>query len=167
MRIFNKGFISKSLAVSFVLFCSPLFAEQNMPEFSLTHFSNGQNLTHEQLKGKVLYIDFWASWCVPCRKTFPFMNELTSTYEGKDFKVIAINMDENSDDAKGFLAKFPANFDVYVDAGNHLAEKLNLPGIPTAYIVDKQGLIRATHMGFRKSTKTKTLSQIRYLVEQE
>ena len=142
-------------------------AKQPMPDFELAYYKQTQTLSKEALQGKVLYVDFWASWCGPCRKTFPFMNDLHSRFEPSEFQVIAINMDENIEDADKFLERYPAQFPIFIDQQNTLAKQLELPGLPTAYIVDKQGVIRAVHTGFRERTKQKTIEQIRYLVEQE
>ncbi|XOV81283.1 MAG: TlpA family protein disulfide reductase [Aestuariibacter sp.] len=132
----------------------------------LHDFYNGQLQDNEQFQGKVIYLDFWASWCKPCKKSFPFMNELTNTYPPDTFQVIAINMDEQKDEAQAFLEKIPAEFNIYTNPENTLAKQLEVPGLPVAYIIDKQGNIAARHIGFNDRKKPKKHKQIKYLLEQ-
>ena len=142
-------------------------AKGQFPDFQLSLYKQQVEISNQDLSGKVLYVDFWASWCGPCRKTFPFMNELQAEFSDQEFQIVAVNMDELVEDADKFLERYPAEFPIYRDAQNKLAKELNLPGLPTAYIVDKKGVIRAVHTGFKERTKGKTLKQIRYLVEEE
>jgi thiol-disulfide isomerase/thioredoxin len=138
--------------------------QTQLPSFSLKDFKSGETVTAESLKGKVLYVDFWASWCKPCRKSFPFMNELTASYDESEFQVIAINLDESEEDAAEFLQQYPASFKIYRDPSNNLAQAMNVPGLPVAYIVDKQGKVRATHTGFKEKKTQKKIDQINALL---
>lgn len=141
-------------------------AEQPLPGATLLRMADQQSVNTQDLKGRVLYVDFWASWCKPCRKSFPFMNALHAKYDPERFAVIAVNMDENPEDAHAFLQDYPADFAIYADPQGTLAEALGVPGLPTAYIVDAQGTVRATHMGFKASSKGKVNAQLDYLVQQ-
>ena len=80
----------------------------------------------ENFKGKVVYLDFWASWCTPCRKSFPWMNSLVTRYPAEKFKLITINLDAESDAMHQFLSKVPADFDIYHDPNGAIAEKFKL-----------------------------------------
>ena len=90
-----------------------------------------QNINLEKLKGKVVYLDFWASWCDPCRKSFPWMNDMHSRYDSKKFTLIAVNLDSSKDDAKNFLEKVPANFQIAYDPDGTVATKYDLKAMPT------------------------------------
>lgn len=138
----------------------------SLPQAELIDFYTGEQVTVDKLNGKVLYLDFWASWCKPCKKSFPFMNELTETYPEDSFQVIAINMDEKKEDAQEFLNKLPAEFGIYLNPENTLATALEVPGLPVAYIIDKKGNIVARHIGFNDRKKAKKHKQISYLLEQ-
>ena len=162
-----KRILTRSLILCILLFHSVVIANQDLPEFTLKSFPSGEVVEKQSLSGKVLYIDFWASWCVPCRKTFPFMNELEERFGSKGLEIIAINMDEDLDDAEQFLQRYPANFDIFTNENNQLAKELKLPGLPVAYIVDKKGQIRARHVGFKGHTKEKALKQIAHLLEEQ
>ena len=140
--------------------------ESPLPETRLIEFRTGKVINSKDLQGKVLYLDFWASWCVPCRKSFPFMNQLSEQYPQDTFAVIAVNMDETRKAAEQFLQDIPANFTIYTDPTNTLSEFLELPGLPVAYIIDKQGVIQSRHIGFNDRKKAKKIKQIRYLLRQ-
>ncbi len=130
----------------------PLFAldkGDNMPDCALTPVGDTQRYNLQQFKDKVLYVDFWASWCGPCAKSFPFLNNLDKKYQGQDLKIIGINLDENPIDAQDFLAKYPANFTVVADIGEQCAKTFAVKAMPSSYLVDKKGVIRHVQLGFR------------------
>lgn len=159
--------IARVLFIFSALLVSPTTLAKALPIVELVHFEKQTKISTDDLKGKVLYVDFWASWCKPCRKSFPFMNQLHNDYQDKDFAVVAINMDEFPEDARTFLSQLPAEFGVFTDPSNSLAEQLEVPGLPVAYIVDKNGDIAARHIGFNERKKQKKIKQINYLLEQE
>lgn len=101
-----------------------------------------------QLKGKVVYLDFWASWCQPCRKSFPWMNHIADKYADQGLVVLAINLDKDRQLADQFLEKLPANFKVLFDPQGNVAQQYALPGMPTSYLIDKTGQLRIAHKGF-------------------
>jgi thiol-disulfide isomerase/thioredoxin len=116
----------------------------------------------EAMKGEVVYVDFWASWCPPCVKSFPFMSQLTHEFKDKGLKVIAINLDESIEDAKEFLAKRPVNFPILIDASKQCAQDFGVIAMPSTYIIDKKGFVRHIHRGFR----TGEAEELRSLIEQ-
>ena len=105
--------------------------------------------------GELLYVDFWASWCVPCRKSFPWMNELVSKYRDKGLKVIAVNLDAEKSLANEFLKKYPANFPVIYDPNGKLATAFDVQGMPSSFIIDSNGKILKSQKGF----KTRLISE--------
>ncbi len=132
------------------------------PDCKLAESDSSKTWDLSQFKGQVIYIDFWASWCPPCLKSFPFMNELHTHYKSKDFKVIAVNLDEEQQQAEGFLAKQPVEFTVaYDNANRDCATAFNLKAMPSSYLIDKKGKVRHVHVGF-KSSETQ---ELRNLVE--
>ncbi|WP_448248763.1 TlpA disulfide reductase family protein [Thalassotalea agariperforans] len=115
----------------------------------------------QQLKtyqGQVVYIDFWASWCIPCRQTFPWMNAMLSKYKAQGFKVITINLDSDKQNADDFLQQYPAQFEVVYDPKGKLAQKFNLKGMPSSYLVDRKGNVVSSHTGF-SDEKSKAYEQ--------
>jgi thiol-disulfide isomerase/thioredoxin len=105
-----------------------------------------------QLRGKVVYVDFWASWCVPCRASFPWLEDLHRKYGEQGLVVLGINKDQEPGDAGKFLARYPASFPLLRDPGDALAKGFAVRGMPSAYLIDRRGNIRHTHVGFRQET---------------
>lgn len=102
-------------------------------------------------KGKVVLVDFWASWCGPCRESFPWMNSIQQQYQSQGLEVIAINLDEEPELAHAFLQQVPAQFRVLLDTEAQLPDAFGLIGMPSSYLIDRSGLIRAQHIGFHAS----------------
>lgn len=103
----------------------------------------------EQFKGKVVYVDFWASWCIPCRASFPFMQNMAEKY-GDSLVITAINVDRKRSDADQFLEQFNVNFDIIYDPQGSLAESFDVKGMPTSYLYDRDGHLVGTHIGFKQ-----------------
>jgi thiol-disulfide isomerase/thioredoxin len=102
-----------------------------------------------QFRGKVLYVDFWASWCVPCLLSFPFMNDLQSTDGPRGLQIIAVNMDQKPADAEGFLVAHPTGFAVAAGPNGPCAKALGVAAMPTSFLIDRDGNIHSRHAGFR------------------
>ncbi len=114
--------------------------------------------------GKVVYLDFWASWCIPCRKSFPWMNTLQDHYQDKGLEVIAIALDESPKDAIAFLKKYSANFTIGFDREGKSAEAYGVKIMPTSYLIDRQGYIIKTYQGSIEGHKKEIESMIKKLV---
>ncbi|GAA6183973.1 TlpA disulfide reductase family protein [Aliiglaciecola sp. 2_MG-2023] len=112
------------------------------PDFQL------QDIKLSDYKGKVVYLDFWASWCKPCRKSFPWMNEMTRKYESEGLVVLAVNLDKDGKLAQKFLTKYPAQFKIAFDPQGSLASQYQIPGMPTSYLINRQGELVVAHKGF-------------------
>ncbi|SCZ53592.1 TlpA family protein disulfide reductase [Thiohalomonas denitrificans] len=125
----------------------------------------GGELRLEQLRGKVVYLDFWASWCAPCRKSFPFMNELQTRYGEQGLVVVAVNLDKDRKLVEQFLAKYPAQFTVAYDPKGETAERFGLKGMPSSYLIDRDGEIRLSHVGFRDEDSRELEAGIRNVLE--
>lgn len=102
-------------------------------------------------KDKVIYLDFWASWCGPCRKSFPWMNQMQEKYQTQGFAVISVNLDHNRALASEFLQQVTADFPVIYDPKGQLMKLYNVQGMPTSYILGRQGEIISSHMGFSET----------------
>lgn len=114
-----------------------------------------------QLQGRVVYLDFWASWCGPCRKSFPWMNAMQARYGGQGLTVIAVNLDQDRTLAAKFLAEHPASFTVAYDPKGESAERYGVKGMPSSYLVDRAGRLRMTHIGFRDQDRDALEAEIR------
>lgn len=118
------------------------------PDFLVT--TDAGQLGLEDLKGKVVYLDFWASWCVPCRASFKWLNEMHARYADQGLVILAINVDEEPALAKEFLADHPAAFRIAYDHAGKVAQAYALKGMPSSYLVDQNGKLHHTHVGFRE-----------------
>lgn len=117
------------------------------PEFDLP--GTDGNIKLSSLKGKIVYVDFWASWCAPCRKSFPWMNKMHSKYESQGLEIIGISLDSTQKMADKFLTKVPALFKVAYDTEGNVADAYKVQVMPTSYLLDRDGNIIFEHKGFR------------------
>ena len=99
--------------------------------------------------GKVVYLDFWASWCGPCKKSFPFMNQIKQQFEEQGLAVIAVNVDIDRENADDFLAKHPAQFEIIYDPDGELMAQYEIQAMPTSFLFDRQGQLLGSHLGFK------------------
>ena len=120
-----------------------------------------------QLQGKVVYLDFWASWCDPCRESFPWMAEMKEKYGDQGFEVVAVNLDKDRALADKFLNKMKINFVVAFDASAESAEKYGLRGMPGSYLIGRDGSIQASHLGFNDKDKAELEAVIKVLLLQQ
>ncbi len=143
---------SKALVATLLFACltAPAWATnpgEPAPEIDLPGASIAAKLS--ELKGKVVYVDFWASWCGPCKQSFPWMNEMQKKYGPQGLQIVGLNVDAKREDADTFLKEFPAQFEVAFDSKGESAKKFKIKGMPTAFLVGKDGLVLNVHQGFR------------------
>ncbi|MDH5545733.1 MAG: TlpA family protein disulfide reductase [Gammaproteobacteria bacterium] len=124
------------------------YAAQTAPAFDLPT-DNGK-VSLKSLKNQVVYVDFWATWCTPCRKSFPWMNDMQKKYKNNGLKIVAINLDEDKKNIARFLQKYPANFTIAFDPDGKSAEAYGVSAMPSSYLVDKKGKLIKKHAGFRE-----------------
>ncbi|MEZ5498094.1 MAG: TlpA disulfide reductase family protein [Steroidobacteraceae bacterium] len=127
--------------------------------------AGGDPLQLEQFKGKVVYVDFWASWCAPCRKSFPWMQSIQREFSNSDFVVVAVNVDRDRKLADEFLSHFAPTFALRFDPVGDAALHYDVRGMPTSFLLDRTGRIVARHKGFRDSEKDSRYREIRALLE--
>ena len=123
-----------------------------------------RELRLEDYRGKVVYLDFWASWCKPCRQSFPWMNSLLARYPADRFTVITINLDAETDAMHRFLKQISADFDVFHDPSGDIATSFALEGMPTALLIDPDGKVVKRHIGFYEKKVDQYESEIEALL---
>lgn len=121
---------------------------ESMPSFILPTLQQNQSVNLKDFQGKVVYLDFWASWCAPCRTSFPLLNKLHQKLKAQGFEVVAVNVDENKADGEKFLKEFGVDFTVLRENKGELSDKLGVESMPTSFILNKQGVIQHVHKGF-------------------
>ena len=99
--------------------------------------------------GKVVLLDFWASWCVPCRRSFPWMNAMQDKYAEEGLVIIAVNLDREVENAAAFLAQYPANFEIVYDPDAALAKAYEVQVMPSSFVIDRNGAAIEQHAGFK------------------
>ena len=135
---------------------------QKAPGFTLP--GQNKNIQLSQYRGKVVYLDFWASWCEPCKRSFPWMNELQSLYGEDGFEIIAVNLDTSRKDAEAFLKEMPATFDIAFDKSGKTAQAYNLKAMPSSYLIDRKGQLVHKSLGYRVEEKKIVEKKIQKLV---
>jgi thiol-disulfide isomerase/thioredoxin len=126
--------------------------------------SDNDPLGLDLLKGKVVYVDFWASWCAPCRESFPWMNRMQSELGHDGLVIIAVNVDREHADAEQFLRSHAAQFRIVYDPQGRLPEKFGVRGMPTSFLIDRNGRIQSRHEGFFIKDSDALAQQVRTLV---
>ena len=147
----NRNILKKMATYTLLasLYAIPSWAEPMKP-FSLPSLDGGQTISSKNYKGKVMIVDFWASWCAPCKASFAAYNELLKKYGSKGLVIIGVNIDNDPEKAKEFLAENPASFHIASDPDKKVATTYNLPTMPTAYIIGRDGNILHTHAGYHE-----------------
>ena len=119
-------------------------------------------------KGKVVLLDFWASWCQPCAESFPVLEELHKKYAGEGLVIIAVSADEKKADMEKFLKKRPVTFCVVRDAAQKLVAQADVNTMPTSFLIDRAGKVRFLHDGFHGAeTKKKYVAEIETLLKEK
>jgi thiol-disulfide isomerase/thioredoxin len=157
-----KKLISTALLVLFLFSQNSIAVISQAPAISLPGINGDINLA--ELKGKVVYLDFWASWCKPCKASFPWLNEMKQKYTEKGFEVVAINLDKDRKLADEFLKVMDVNFMVAFDESGDSASSYNLKGMPGSYLIGRDGKLYASHIGFRLKDKAKLEQAIKQLL---
>ncbi len=109
----------------------------------------GGRLDLAEYQGKVVVLDFWASWCVPCRRSFPWLNEMTAKYSGTGLVVIGVNVDKEPASAADFLKQYPATFRIQYDNDGVLAKEFGVQAMPSSFVIGRDGAIKEHHLGFK------------------
>jgi thiol-disulfide isomerase/thioredoxin len=116
------------------------------------------------LRGKVVLVDFWASWCVPCRQSFPWLGEISQRYAGSGLVVVAISLDKSRASAVSFLSQHPAPFVVAFDPAGKTAEAFAVGAMPSSFLLDRQGRVVYSHAGFDSRDTGAVENEIRKVV---
>ena len=163
-----KGlFKGLALAAVFVL---PAFAASSSgpaPAFSLSA-RGGKTIALDQFKGQVVMINFWASWCGPCRTEMPILEDIYKKYKPMGFTMLAVNVEPDTAAAEAWLAKLskPVTFPVAFDTDSKVSKLYKVPGMPTTVFVDRKGNVRVLHKGYKPGDENVYLTQIRSLLKE-
>jgi thiol-disulfide isomerase/thioredoxin len=135
------------------------------PKFSLDSLA-GKPVALEQYKGQVVMINFWASWCGPCRQEMPLLEQLYAKYKPMGFTMLGVNVEPDTKLASGFLAKTPVTFPILFDTKSEVSKLYQVAGMPSTAIIDRKGNLRWVHRGYKPGDENEYLNQIRALVRE-
>ncbi len=156
----------------FLLLITPLswgeWINDKAPDFTLTDL-HGRQVSLGSLKGKVVFINFWANWCPPCKKEFPELNKLAKRYNDSDMVILALNEDKKRDNVDEFLGKLPEPLSnkmiVLLDPQSTVVSSYGARAMPTSFIIDKEETIRYTHFGFSETDPGKWVTEVDSLLQ--
>ena len=117
--------------------------------FAVSAVSAAEPIDLDKYQGKVVILDFWASWCVPCRRSFPWLNAMHSKYTDEGLVIIGVNLDNEPAEAKQFLHEFPPKFNIVYDVDEKLAREFDVVAMPSSYVIARDGTVHARHLGFK------------------
>ena len=162
-RITAAALLNTATFLLLTVFMNPAAHASKAPVFELPGDSGSVSL--QKYRNKVVYVDFWASWCVPCKHSFPWLNQMQERYGEDGLKVIAINLDKDKTKAAKFLERVPADFEIAYDPEGAVADMYSLKVMPSSYLIDRSGNLVHAHKGFKTSDGSRMEDMIRKLLE--
>ncbi|HJL20283.1 MAG TPA: TlpA disulfide reductase family protein [Sandaracinaceae bacterium LLY-WYZ-13_1] len=161
-----RTLVAPTAAVAALLAAASAFAldtGERAPEIGLQDM-DGQRVTMSSLRGNVVLVDFMASWCEPCAEEMPVLERLYQRYRGQGFRVVAVSQDRQASNLRSFLNEHRVSFPVVLDASHQVAGRYEPPRMPSSYIIDRNGVVRHVHAGFRSGDARTLERQIRALL---
>jgi peroxiredoxin len=135
------------------------------PQFSLAG-RGGQNVSLAQYKGQVVMINFWASWCGPCRQEMPLLESIYKKYNKLGFTMLGVNVEPDSNAANAWLKETPVSFPILYDTESKVSKLYDVAGMPTSVIIDRAGKVRMVHRSYRPGDENEYLDSIRTLIRE-
>jgi peroxiredoxin len=140
-------------------------AQKPAPDFTLKS-AEGRNLRLAEQKGQVVLVNFWASWCGPCRQEMPHLNRLYDKYRSSGFTLLGVNIDDDPGVGASTAAKWGVRFPVLLDADKTVAKRYDMGSMPATVLIDRDGKVRFLHRGYREGVEASYEQQIRELVKE-
>jgi peroxiredoxin len=138
---------------------------QAAPDFALKS-STGENLRLSEYRGDVVMINFWATWCGPCRQEMPLLDELYTRYQRVGFNLLGVNIDDDSGKALAMIQELGVNFPVHFDSRKEVSKKYEVGAMPVTVIVDRAGKVRYVHQAYKPGYENMYLDQVRTLLRE-
>jgi peroxiredoxin len=135
------------------------------PDFTL-RTADGKNLRLNEQRGRVVLVNFWATWCAPCRQEMPLLNQLYQKYQGSGFTLLGVNVDEDSRNAINVANKLRLSFPVLLDADKAVSKRYDLSSMPSTLLIDRDGKVRYVHRGYQAGFEALYEQQIRELLKE-
>ena len=139
--------------------------EGEAPDFTLKSLE-GDNLRLEEYRGEVVLINFWATWCGPCRQEMPILDRLHQRYEDTGFTVLGVNVEGEAGPAQELVDKTKVTFPVLIDDGQRVSELYDLEAMPSTYVIDRDGKLRYVHLGYKPGDEAKYVEVVKALIKE-
>ena len=139
---------------------------ETAPSISAPSLRDAKTVSTADYRGKVLYVDFWASWCGPCAQVFPLLDQLRAELGPEGFEVLGVNVDSDAADARRFMKKHVVNFPLLGPVGDAVPTAFGVEGMPYGVVIDRQGVVRAVHLGLSASEIPALRKQLKSLLAQ-
>ena len=165
-KILNKAGVI--ILIMTALNANLLHAEElrkHAPNFTLKS-NSGKNIKLSESRGEVILLNFWASWCGPCRQEMPLLNDLHNKYKDLGFKVMGVNVEEDSKEALKILDDIKVNFPVVFDTSNKVSELYNVSAMPSTVLIDRDGKMRYLHKGYKQGDVTIYKKWVKKLIKE-
>jgi peroxiredoxin len=166
MKNYYKPFIALLVLIAFsTVAYSAQEMNQPAPDFTLKSLS-GKNLKLSEYRGNVVLLNFWASWCGPCREEMPLLNYLHNRYEAVGFVVLGVNVEEQSEMARSYIVDRPVDFPILLDNTNEVSKLYKVIAMPSTVLIDRNGNMRYLHQGFKAGDEKKYKKLVKKLVRE-
>lgn len=139
--------------------------DSSAPDFSLPSLDGG-TVALSELRGQVVLINFWASWCGPCRQEMPLLEQIYQRYENFGFTLLAVNVEPDPNSAQAWLEDTPVSFPVLLDKQNQVSKLYDVIAMPSTVLVDREGKVRYVHNGYEPGYEDEYQNQIRTLIRE-
>jgi thiol-disulfide isomerase/thioredoxin len=137
---------------------------QPAPAFSLPLRGGTAPLGLDKLRGQIVMVNFWASWCEPCRKEFPLLDQIYKKYKAAGFTLVGVNVEPEAKDAESFIAKTPVTFPIVFDKDSAVSKLYHVAGMPTTVLIDRKGVLRWVHRSYVPGDENEYLNQVRAIL---
>lgn len=138
---------------------------QPAPEWTLPAIQNSDGvLSMSDFRGQITYVDFWASWCGPCRLSLPALNQLKDQFKGFPVQFLAVSIDVVEEDAWDFLSRYSVDYPVVIDTDGEIAKLFEVNGMPSGFLVDAEGLVREVHVGYKRGDEIRLAESIKKII---
>jgi peroxiredoxin len=168
MRSPISAFLKQGVAACLIMLATGVTAgtaQAPAPDFTLKS-DGGANLKLSELRGEVVLINFWASWCGPCRQEMPLLSELHDKYKEMGFTVLGVNVEEDSSQARKLLQDMPVSFPVLFDNESTVSRQYEVVAMPSTVLVDRDGNMRYLHKGYKPGEEAIYLDKVRSLIRE-
>lgn len=165
MKVINRLFLLCVLGLLAVSGVQAEITDSLAPDFTLKN-RNGENIKLSELRGEVVMINFWASWCAPCRQEMPLLEALHGKYSDLGFVLLGVNVEEDSTQAMALLKEIPVTFPVLYDNKNEVTKLYNVVAMPSTVIIDRDGKMRFLHRGYLPGYEEEYAKQVKALIRE-